>query len=173
MTLVLHSLGRLALCGLLLTAVVAPAPPRAFAQVTPPPQCEQGRIAFTRLEQGSGSEVFVMNADGSGQTALTNSPANDAAPAFSPDGARIAFQSDRDNPVNTRPDIYVMNANGGNVVRLTNAAAADDAPEWSPDGTKIAFTSARDDTSGLNHSELYVMNADGSGQTRLTFGMSV
>jgi Tol biopolymer transport system component len=57
-----------------------------------------------------------------------------------------------------------MNADGSGLVNLTNAPASDDFfPKWSADGTQIGFTSARD-----GNAEIYLMNADGSNQTRLT-----
>jgi len=77
----------------------------------------------------------------------------------SPDGTRIAFQSNRDGNY----EIYVMDADGSNQTNLTNNPADDMFPVWSPDGTKIAFMSNRD-----GNWEIYVMNADGSNQTNLT-----
>ena len=100
-----------------------------------------------------------MNAGGSGQIRLTDNSAGDAEPSWSPDGRRIAFQSNRDE----NAEIYVMNADGSRQTRLTNEAANDRFPSWSPDGQRIAFYSYRDE-----NWEIYVMNADGSGQTRLT-----
>jgi Tol biopolymer transport system component len=100
-----------------------------------------------------------MNADGSGQTRLTNNTREDERPAWSPDGTKLAFASDRDGNY----EIYVMNADGSGQTRLTDNPHADIEPAWSPDGTKLSFVSARD---GIH--EIYVMNPDGSGQTRLT-----
>jgi Tol biopolymer transport system component len=60
-----------------------------------------------------------MNADGSGQINLTNNPADDGVPSWSPDGRRIAFVSNRDGNL----EIYVMNADGSGVTRLTNNPA--------------------------------------------------
>jgi Tol biopolymer transport system component len=97
-----------------------------------------------------------MNADGSNVVQLTSD--DDWAPAWSPDGKKIAFCSDRDGV----PGIYVMNADGSNVVRLTSDD--DWAPAWSPDGKKIAFSSGWDS----DHPGIYVMNADGTNVVQLT-----
>ncbi|MEW6363286.1 MAG: LpqB family beta-propeller domain-containing protein [Acidobacteriota bacterium] len=99
-----------------------------------------------------------MNADGSAQTRLTANPAGDFGPAWSPDGTKIAFYSDRDG----NAEIYVMNADGSGQTRLTTNSVPDVSPSWSPDGSMIAFVR------GAGPSEIYVMNTDGSGQTRLT-----
>ncbi len=69
-----------------------------------------------------------MNADGSGVTRLTNNADADRHPAWSPDGAKIAFHSDRDDNY----EIYVMNADGSDQTRLTNDAAHAYEPAWSP-----------------------------------------
>ncbi|MCH7905264.1 MAG: PD40 domain-containing protein [Armatimonadetes bacterium] len=104
-------------------------------------------------------EIYIMNADGTGQTRLTNNEAYDELPTFSPDGSKIAFMSDRDGNDN----IYIMNADGSGQTRLTDSEAYDQWPAFSPDGSKIAFQSGRD-----GWSDVYIMNTDGSGQTRLT-----
>jgi TolB protein len=80
------------------------------------------------------------------------------APAWSPDGRKIAFVSDR----NGNSEVYVMNAKGNGQRNLTRNPAFDADPAWSPDGRKIAFASKRDGEYGI-----YVMNVDGSGQRRL------
>jgi Tol biopolymer transport system component len=69
-----------------------------------------------------------MDADGSNPVNLTDNPADDYFPAWSPDGTRIAFVSYRDG----NPEIYVMNADGSNPARLTDNPASDYSPSWSP-----------------------------------------
>ena len=117
-----------------------------------------GRIAFTSTRDGNG-EIYIMNADGSNVTRLTNNPANDDRPIWSPGGKPIAFVSDRDGNL----EIYVMSADGSNQTRLTNHPARDVYPVWSPDGTRIMFVSNRDGAF-----EIYVMNTDGSNVVRIT-----
>ncbi|MDD5700924.1 MAG: S8 family serine peptidase [Dehalococcoidales bacterium] len=105
------------------------------------------------------SEVWVADADGSNIKNLTNNPAADELPAWSPDGSRIAFVSERDGI----SAIYVMNSDGTGTTRITDTSSANRSPNWSPDGRQIAFESLRD-----GNSEIYIMNSDGSDVRRLT-----
>jgi len=147
------------------------------------------RIAFVSNRDGN-DEVYVIGADGSGFTNLTNNPAPDNKPAWSPDGTHIAFVSGRDarilpseTPTSladlwTKGDygweqVYVMNADGSDQARLTenrSSPAGDSFPVWSPDGTSMAFISTRGGSPDVYVSDVYLMNADGSGQTPLTDG---
>jgi Tol biopolymer transport system component/subtilisin family serine protease len=77
---------------------------------------DASKIVFQSTRDGQ-SEIYVMNADGSEQTRLTNNSASDTAPAWSPDGTKILFTSLRDGTGN--PALYVMNADGSNPVRVT------------------------------------------------------
>ncbi|MEP7325057.1 MAG: hypothetical protein ABI836_03835 [Gemmatimonadota bacterium] len=104
-------------------------------------------------------DIWLMNADATGQVNLTNNPAYEGYPSWSPDGRRLAFSSDRDG--NT--EIYVMNTDGSGLVNITNNPAYDAGYSWSPDGTKILFTTDRD-----GNTELYSINANGSNPTNLT-----
>jgi Tol biopolymer transport system component len=125
------------------------------------------RIAFTSKRDGNW-DVYVMTADGSGQRRLTRGNAWASAPVWSPDGQKIAFTSKRDG----NGEVYVMNANGSAQRNLTRSPRYEDSAAWSPDGRRIAFVSgSRSCRAGegcRGNTEVYVMNANGSGQRRLT-----
>ncbi|GIL13610.1 MAG: hypothetical protein BroJett038_23300 [Chloroflexota bacterium] len=114
-------------------------------------------LAFVTNRDGN-NEIYMLDVDGS-LINLTNHPASDTAPAWSPDGRQIVFVSDRDG----NNEIYVMDADGANLVNLTNHPASDTAPAWSPDGRQIVFVSDRD-----GNNEIYVMDADGANLINLT-----
>ena len=101
-----------------------------------------------------------MTSAGASQTNLTSGvpTAFNDEPAFSPDGSKIAFVSERDG----NPEIYVMDADGSNAQRLTDDPAADADPAWSADGTRIYFDA---DTDG--NQDVYSMKADGSDYAEL------
>jgi Tol biopolymer transport system component len=130
-----------------------------------------GKITFVSYRDGT-PEIYAMNADGTNPVNLTHdfSPPlhnEDYSPVFSPDGRRIAFESDRQSGGGVS-DVWVMNADATNPVNLTGAVDADTnvrggSPTFSPDGTRIAFVSGRD-----GNGEIYVMNADGTNAVRLT-----
>jgi Tol biopolymer transport system component len=139
-------------------------------EVVPSWSPDGNKIAFCAYPDGEfdfgasewkGMEIYVMDADGSNETRLTDNDAEDYGPTWSPDGAKIAFTTNRDDDY----EVYVMNADGSDPTNLTNDLAADGwwAPYWSPDGTKIAFVSDRD-----GNSEIYVMDADGGNPVNLT-----
>lgn len=95
--------------------------------------------------------IHVMNADGSDVVRLTSDDADAWDAAWSPDGRRIAFVSERDG----NADIYTIDADGSNPVRLTDHPGRDVEPAWSPDGMSIAFSS---DRTGVDY--LYVVGVE-------------
>ena len=126
------------------------------------------KIAFTSDRDGN-LELYTMSQDGSNVVRLTNTANNvaDQFPSWSPDGTKIAFVSNRDGD----SEIFVMNSDGSNVIQLTTNTTADAHPQFSPDGSKIVFSTNRDAPSTqppYGKWEIYEMNADGTGATRLT-----
>jgi Tol biopolymer transport system component len=85
----------------------------------------------------------------------------DGSPAFSPDGKKIVFGSDRTG----FPEIWAADADGLNEVQLTNSSTYSGSPSWSPDGTRITF-----DCNESGHFEIYVMSANGGKPRRQTNG---
>jgi Tol biopolymer transport system component len=117
------------------------------------------RIAFTR-----GASLYVINADGTGERYVGpfGPPAN-----WSPDGTHIAAVG---GPDFRSPDIWVLPAGGGQSVNLTPSATPEVEAVWSPDGRRLAFTrrTMRDLKMRTYYEDVWVMNADGSDQRRLT-----
>ncbi len=119
-----------------------------------------GRIAFSRFVNGE-SQIFTAAADGSDETQLTFAYQN-TYPAWSKDGARLAFSSNRSGAF----EIWSMNPDGSGVEQVTRGAPSGSfVPEWSWDGTRIAYAYLDD---GVGHPEVWVMNADGTDPARRT-----
>jgi TolB protein len=116
------------------------------------------RLVYQSNRTGN-SEIYIMNADGTGAVRLTDHPAVDENPAWSPDGTRIAFRSYRDG----NAEIYSMAIDGSDLRNLTRHPADDIHPYWSPDGSRILFNSNRRvDAAGRPVLTIFSMRADGS-----------
>jgi TolB protein len=123
-------------------------------------------IEAERVRVADKTDIAPSNPDGTGLTRLTYNNYEERAPSWSQDGSRIVFMA----RVGTHPgvpgskfEICVMNADGTNFVQLTDNAVFDGTPTFSPDGQKIVF--ARTPAP----QQMWMMNADGTGQTQLTF----
>jgi prepilin-type N-terminal cleavage/methylation domain-containing protein len=118
------------------------------------------RIAYRHYPDGVYSDVWVVNADGSGPRVNVSNFAgrSDYFPTWSPDGSRIAFQSET--------EVYSAKPDGTGKANLTSQWGADGSPAWSPSGNKIAYW--RCNGGSNDYYEIFSMNADGTGKANLT-----
>ena len=149
------------------TLSIPRSPGKFIRDVAPSP--DGLRLAFTLAWYPEGSttldgDIYVVNLDGTGLTRLTNAEEMDDQPAWSPDGMRIAFRSQRSG----NSDIWVMAANGTGQVNLMTdllpATSSDHNPTWSPDGSRIAYSS---DIDNFAYPKLWTMSRDGTDKRRV------
>jgi len=153
----------------------------AIVKATPTPTPVRtrynGKIVFTSDRHNSALSIWSMNPDGSSPTRLTDEtgrterlpsfvPVYDSGPAWSPDGTKIAFISNR----NYDFALYIMNADGSNIQLVTDKVLNPGEPAWSPDGGKIALSGGMVNTFEPNKpfADIYLVNVDGSGLTKIT-----
>lgn len=125
------------------------------------------KVVFASNRSNSRFEIYRVNADGTGTTRLTNVAGDNRSPVFSPDGQKIAFYSRRTGTNN----LFVMDANGANQTQLTfltnSTAIFAREPAFNNDGTRIVYESQRGSI-GNSSWDIYAINSDGTGDTRLT-----
>ena len=142
------------------------------AAIFPDYSPDGSEIVFAAQPAGATARnIYVVPSDGGPPHQLTT-VGNNVYPAFSPDGSKIVFTSNRTGT----SQVYVMNADGSSQTQLTfDPQPKDQVPDWSPDGAKIAYLA---DTHGISDvvspswGDIWVMNADGSGQHPITDGGS-
>ncbi len=124
------------------------------------------KIVFSgNREQFENRDIYLMNPDGQDVTNLTNHPADDVQPIFSPTGEQILFCSDRDrSPFSF--DLYLMNADGSNVRRVFAKSQMRITPTWSPDGKKIAYVRVV-----LGVPYFYIASIDSRKEERIALGI--
>jgi Tol biopolymer transport system component len=119
-------------------------------------------IAMSSRDKFVSSDIFKVNADGTGFTRLTNT-GDSAEPSWSPDGSKIAFNKGLGTPF----QVWEMNPDGTGQVQLTSGSDDFEYPAWSPSGTRIAVQFR---ANGGSTDQIAVMNADGTGVTTITGG---
>ena len=144
-------------------------PTKSSAQTTSP----DGRIVFVRPGTEPSdhcfgdpcTDIWVMDADGSNQANLTNTPdAGEGQPAWSSDGTKVAYTSDGEE-VTTFTDIWMMEADGSDQLNLTPTGPEGDnvheyQPTWAPSGTQIVFVRDIPGEVITEQADLFVMDTD-------------
>ena len=121
------------------------------------------QLAYLGAGNSRRNDLYVIDADGSNQRRLTDTPEEEGIPAWSPNGDTIAVAI----PTDGDAEIYLLDAETGEIVsQLTDNEGIDDyMPTWSPDGSHIAYVT-RNDVEGSD--EIHVMTADGTTSRQLT-----
>jgi Tol biopolymer transport system component len=117
-------------------------------------------------EFGCPTDIYVMSSDGSNVVRLTDDPAEEFMPVWSPDGSRIAFVRNTQGTPVMSPVIFTMNPDGTDVRQISSGVGGSDFwPSWSPDGTQVVFAAIRNGDWGI-----WVVDADGSNEHMILGG---
>jgi len=126
-----------------------------------------GRIVWSKNAGPGQWDIWIMNADGSGQQAVTSLTGAELWPSVSPEGNRIAFAG---NQADAKFHIFTMRLDGSDVRQVTSGELEDWAPAWSPTGNDIVFTRehlAPDQSAGVDE-DVYLVHANGSTLRQIT-----
>lgn len=127
------------------------------------PRFSPSRQEITYMSfSGNEPRVYLLQLETGQRELLGDFPGMTFAPRFSPDGQRVVLSINRDDG---NSDIFIVDLRSRATQRLTNSNSISTSPSFSPDGSQIVFTSDRG-----GQTQIYVMNADGSGQSRISFG---
>jgi hypothetical protein len=132
---------------------------KATPRVTPTPIIRKSIVYTYQETKEDPIHLFRMSDDGNEQEALTSGPQNDTNPAWSPDGERVVFVSDRTG----NKDLWVMDIAGQELGQITDHPGDEDMPAWSPGGNALAFAAYRE-----GNWDIYISRADGDRPRRLT-----
>jgi TolB protein len=116
---------------------------RASHPQTPEDQAEYRQLLVQNLVRPTRMELWIMNADGSGQHQITNLGGANFAPYFTPDDRRIIFASNHTEPRSRNFDLYLVNLDGTGLEQVTTSTEFDSFPMFSPDGHKLVWASNR------------------------------
>ena len=116
---------------------------RAWHPQTAADSMEYSALLAQNLVRPTRMEIWVMNADGSGQHQVTSLGGANFAPYFHPDGRRILFASNYKNPRSRNFDLYLINVDGAGLQQVTTNADFDAFPMFSPDGKRLVWASNR------------------------------
>lgn len=124
------------------------------ADFDPCVSADGAHLFFASTQHRDTSDIYVKRTNSKVLTQLTTDPSDDAMPAISPDGTKLAFASNRAG----NWDIYIMPARGGKAVQLTSDSADETSPSWAPDGQRLVYARFNDSPDAHLRSELWVTN---------------
>jgi hypothetical protein len=109
------------------------------------------------------TDIYVIDADGTDLTRLTDDPAPEYQPAWSPNGDRIAFVRSSGGTAGEAPLIFAMNVDGSDIRQVSSGeGGSDSSPSWSPDGSRITFVGFRFENTGI-----WIVDANGSNEHQI------